>query len=259
MPPKRTASTANIASEPIPEISSDDERLNYITADCNKIRRQIRSFIESGEMKVGEFQNAIGMSSKSYGAFMKQRGADAGFCSDTYYGAARFFKKRELQGIKMPKRAKTSKEDKEAILKKYDVFHIQLEGESEMKVLVFDTCDVIRKKIHAHLRRPGMTQTMFLGQLEQISPVGINTRALHLFLSKSGPSAGNTSGIFYSSYVFFEKLRIKEGKPKTQFREQMERIWENRGMDRERCSANGVWCVGDERPYEDDYGRIKIM
>ena len=267
MPVKRTASAANIAedhqdgpNDSIPEISSDDERLDYITADCNKIRRQIRTFIESGEMKIGEFQNAIGVSSKSYGAFMKQRGADTGSCSETYYGAARFFKKRELQGLKMPKkRAKTSEENEE-IVKKYDVSDIHLDGESETNVLVYDTCDVVRKKIHAHLRRPGVTQAMFLRQLEQMSPegTGVNTRALHLFLAKSGPSAGNTSGIFYAAYVFFEKLRIKEGKPKTEFRKQMENIWRNTGMDLERCSANGFLCIGDKRPYEDEYGRVTV-
>ena len=266
MPPKRTASAANIAEDnqqdnagaSIPEMSSDDERLRYITADCNQIRRQISSFIGSGEMKIGEFQKAIRVSSKSYNAFMKQRGAQAGFESETYVGAWQFFKKRELQGIKMPKRAKTSKADNEETLNKYDVSDIHLDGESDEVVPVYDTCDEIRKKIHAHLRKPGVTQANFMRHLKQISPIGVNARGLGLFLSKKGPSAGNTSGIFYPAYVFFEKLRIKEGKPKTKFREEMEKIWRNTGMNREIPSERGVWCQGPQRPYEDEFGRISI-
>jgi hypothetical protein len=47
---------------------------------------------------------------------------------------------------------------------------------------------------------------------------------LNEFLGKKGLNLGNLSSIFYTSYVFFEKMRIRDSKPKTAFREEMEGI-----------------------------------
>lgn len=44
-----------------------------------------------------------------------------------------------------------------------------------------------------------------------------------------GPDTGNTSCVFYAAYVFFEKLRIVESKPKSKHREEMESIWGGKG------------------------------
>lgn len=163
-------------------------------------------------------------------------------------------------GAKTTKRA--TKADKEATLKKYDVSEIPLDGESEAKVPVYDTCDIIRRRIKAHLRRPEITQAMFLRGLERMFPegrkTGINARGLGLFTSKKGANAGNTSGVFYAAYVFFEKLRLKERKPKTPFRERMEEVWGNAGMQREVSSAQHYFCSDDERPFVDEYGRVTI-
>lgn len=38
--------------------------------------------------------------------------------------------------------------------------------------------------------------------------------------------AGNTSAAFYRAYVFFEKMRVKEKKPKSQHRLGMEDAWD---------------------------------
>lgn len=61
----------NASKRPAPEdddsdIDDYDPRLRATVWDCNQIRRMIRTLLESGEMKVGEFTNAIGNSSKSY-------------------------------------------------------------------------------------------------------------------------------------------------------------------------------------------------
>jgi hypothetical protein len=118
----------------LPEIDSEDECLFYITEDCDQIRRKINNFINSGEMKVGEFQRAIGVSSQSYLTFLGQSGKTKGMGSWTYTKAARFFKKRELQGLKPPRAKAGSKKAKtEVDMSKFDVSSITLEGEEEMR------------------------------------------------------------------------------------------------------------------------------
>jgi hypothetical protein len=47
---------------------------------------------------------------------------------------------------------------------------------------------------------------------------------LNEFLGKKGPNLGNISSIFYTSYVFFEKIRIRDSKPKTAFKEEIKDI-----------------------------------
>jgi hypothetical protein len=152
-------------------------------------------------MKVGEFQQALGVSSNAYSRFMGQSGRDKGSGSDTYIEAFKFFKKRELQGIKAPK--KKVKKAEEAV--KNDVSAIQLEGEAEGNVPVFDSCDEVRRKISAYLREPGVTQAGFLREIAKTYGDGrkIQSKLLNDFLGKRGASAGNTSSVFYSSYVFF--------------------------------------------------------
>lgn len=43
--------------------------------------------------------------------------------------------------------------------------------------------------------------------------------------NKEGALAGNTSGVYYRASVFFEKLRIRDGIPKTKFRWETEDAW----------------------------------
>jgi hypothetical protein len=80
-----------------------------------------------------------------------------------------------------------------------------------------DTCDDVRRKINAHLKKPGVAGASFLrhvaAQYHAVSKKP-TSRDLSAFRSKKGPYAGNMSAIFYGAYVHFEKLRIKEGKPK---------------------------------------------
>lgn len=72
------------------------------------VRRKINAFIESGEMKVGEFCDTLGVSGNSYRNFLGQHGRTKGLESDTYHEAWVFFKKREVAGLKMPnKKRKT--------------------------------------------------------------------------------------------------------------------------------------------------------
>jgi hypothetical protein len=247
--------------QPLEETDIDDERLENVTDSCDVVRRKIRNFINAGEMKVGEFQKEIGASSKIYGSFMNQKGPYKGSGSCVYYNAFKFFKRRELMGIKPPKKQKVSKEEEE---KKLDVSGIHLEGEEEVEVPVYNTCDEIRKKINAFLREPGVTQAAFLREIAKTYPNGKKTQSkvLNDFLGKKGPSAGNTSSAFYASYVFFEKMRIRDGKPKSKFREEMEEEYAGDwpdfkpGFDVKTREKSYIVSVGTQL-YEDKYGRAR--
>ncbi|KAE8444566.1 hypothetical protein EG329_014490 [Mollisiaceae sp. DMI_Dod_QoI] len=254
---EKPTGSAKRKADQIEDIDSDDERLENVNKSCDQVRTQIRNFLNSGEMKVAEFQRAIDVSGNSYTRFMGQTGSTKGSGSDVYWKAFKFFKKRELLGIKMPK--KKVKPAEEAA--KNDVSSIHLEGEADQTVPVYDTCDEIRKKISAYLREPGVTQAGFLREIAKTYPEGkkIQSKVLNDFLGKRGATAGNTSSVFYGSYVFFEKMRVRDGKPKSKHREAMEKEYAGEGgMDTKHRLDGGVWCTQGERPYEDKYGKLHI-
>jgi hypothetical protein len=216
-------------------------------------------------MKVGEFQKEIGASSKTYHSFMSQSGPYKGSGSTVYGNAFAFFKRRELMGRKISKKVKKDGEEE----KRTDVTGIQLDGEADGEVPVFDTCDEVRKKIRAYLAEPSITQASFLRAIAQSHPDGkkFQSKSLNDFLGKKGANAGNTSGIFYSAYVFFEKIRVKDGKPKSKHRLEMEKIYSGGekyrnggkpGMDLKTPSNRGYFCMQGERPVMDQYGRVSF-
>ncbi|OTB09379.1 hypothetical protein M426DRAFT_315938 [Hypoxylon sp. CI-4A] len=253
---KKRKSDAVEEHQGVPEIDDDDPRLQIIDEICNQIRKKIKNFIEGGNMKVGEFQNAINVSSGAYQRFMKQSGPGKGSECDTYWKSFVFFKKRELQGIRAapPKRVKKSDAKNDVL----DVGDIKLDGEDTKSVPVYDTCDEVRKKIRACLRKPEVTQAAFCRAISKCFPGEhkIQSRQLTAFLDKKGSMSGNTSSVFYGSYVLFEKLRIKDGKPKSQMRQEMEKIHPNgvNVTDREEWFT----CMGNERAYHDKYGRVQF-
>jgi hypothetical protein len=69
------------------------------------------------------------------------------------------------------------------------------------------------------------------------APKGISGSQMQAFRGKKGPDAGNTSSVFYGAYVFFEKMRIKQNKPKSEKRKEMEEVWGPGGFDIEHNSA----------------------
>ncbi|KAK5940900.1 hypothetical protein PMZ80_007317 [Knufia obscura] len=196
---------------------------------------------------------------------MHQNGPHAGVKNATYRAAHDFFAKREDQGIKLPS-AKT----KTARKKTDDTNNIsfddlpRLDGESEGNVPVYDTCDDIRTKINAHLRKTSATQAAFCRELNQCLGDGptknITSSQLTAFLRKKGPLAGNTSKAFYAAYVYFEKLRLKQGKDKSVKRKEMEVQWaEEGGADTKHVAENMRFTCGPgERPWMNKYGQMEF-
>jgi hypothetical protein len=206
----------------------------------------------------------LDVSSRSYGEFMGQNGPDKGVCSSTYHAAWAFFKKRELAGVKMPrKKAKTvDARDGKGTTKndepKQDVSDIHLEGEETGEVPIYDTCDEVRRKINAQFRDSSMTQAAFLREIAKCIPgtPELSSRRLKTFLNNKGPRAGSDSPIFYGAYVWFEKLRVKAGKKKNKKREEMEKVWAKEGgMDRD--ALKGGW-TSRAPPIVDKYGQIHL-
>ena len=229
-----------------------------IDKNCDQLRRMINNFIEAGEMKVGEFQNAIDVSANSYTRFMRQSGKEKGQGTDTFSNAWAFFKRRELKGIPVPKKrkvfaskskdtdakkstAKSSKAAKAPAPPSPTIHDIHLPGEEDDDVLVFDTCNEIRRKISAYLRKSDTTEAAFRRELCTMyntsrRPKQIQANQLAEFRAKKRPLAGNTSCVYYAAYVFFEKLRILEGKPENKHREECMEEWPE-GIDTTRQSG----------------------
>lgn len=242
---------------------------------AQQVRAKIRQFINSGEMKVGEFQKKIDVGSASYQRFMYQ-GGDAGAYSDTYVAAAEFFKKRQLAGIPISRKKvkadttsdadanknSNTKSSSKSAAATLDVSGIQLDGESSRRhVPIYDTCDDVRSKINRHLRATaGASNAGLVRAINAAVPAEdpISARHLTTLLKGSGATRGAESPAFYGAYVLFEKLRIKEGKPKTKKREEMEAAWGRGGMDRTDVSRGGIFAGPNDKPYINEYGQLKF-
>lgn len=261
----------------------------------NQIRAKIRKFINSGEMKVGEFQDKINVSSTAYTRFMGQNGTK-GSESDTYVSAHHFFKRRELAGLKMPRqkksktstsaadektttttkkisddkakdgksssKPKTKKEEQAEIERRNDVSGIVLPGEESDSVPVYDTCDDIRTKINRYLRdTPFASNASFVREVNRAlgehSARHAAGTGVTRFLNSKGPNKGAESAVFYGAYVFFEKLRIKQGKPKSKKRLEMEGEWGREGMEL-RDQSRGIWAPATASVSVDKYGVTRV-
>ncbi|KFY38232.1 hypothetical protein V494_04445, partial [Pseudogymnoascus sp. VKM F-4513 (FW-928)] len=143
----------------------------------------------------------------------------------------------------------------------YVVSDIHLEKEERDAVPVFDTCDDIRIKIRAFLKQPDCTQAYLLRKLSAqyiLAPRFLRSPQVNTFMRQKGPLEGSSSGIFYAAYVYFEKLRIKQGKKKTAKREEMERKWGPGGVDRT-AGGGAFWCRPGEVPVQDSCGCISFQ
>lgn len=139
----------------------------------------------------------------------------------------------------------------------YDVSRIYIEDEEEENLEIFDTCDDIREKIKIHLSTSGMTRAAFMRLMCSAafpsSKKNIQDRQLANFQSQDGPRKGCESNVFYAAYVYLEKLRYKNGEEKSQKREEMEEIWDDKGFPR-KTERGGYVCRKDTEVFEDEYG-----
>lgn len=260
---KRKAGPETSLAEDIAAYTQDLSHIEvddmFVDKSCTVVRTCINQVLDGGIMKKGEFCDAIGSSNRSLNTFLQKMGND-GASTGSYINAWAWFKQRELAGLKMPdvkKRQKTeaaaaasgssasgagpaAKKSKTAVASGTlpDISQVHLDGEETDSVPVFDTADELRKKISAHLKTPGLTQAQFgrdlYAQLQEPTCKGIGSKQLSDFRGKKGPTAGCTSAVFYAAYVYFEKIRIAKGKPKSKHRMEMELVHGSDGMRRDR-------------------------
>ncbi|EPT04213.1 hypothetical protein FOMPIDRAFT_1021923 [Fomitopsis schrenkii] len=94
---------------------------------------------------------------------------------------------------------------------------IRLSGEDDGSVPIYDDCDDIRRKIRKLQRTQGFRISYWLRHIG-----GIKYNSWSRFMKAQGPDSGAENGIYYAAYIYFEKVRIVEGKIKTPRREQNE-------------------------------------
>lgn len=254
---KRKSTSNDDGHEDDVNVSDIDVSGEPMTENPDQIRRKINRLIENGGMGVGEFCNTIKVSDNAYRRFVSQSGKTKGVQSDVYVAAAIYFRQREIAGLKLPtassKKAKTTSQASAGAKASSgasnggggggggapdggDWRQIELPGEATDSVPVYDTCADVRRKISAHLREPKITQAQFCRDLyaQLHGPekgASIQTSQLQRFRRGSGANEGGDSKVFYAGYVFFEKKRLAENKPKSKKRQEMEDVWPN-GVDR---------------------------
>ncbi|KAG8912044.1 hypothetical protein FRC01_005329 [Tulasnella sp. 417] len=125
-------------------------------------------------------------------------------------------------------KTKTSKATKPQYASWNDVV---LEGEDEGEVPIYDDCNTIRRKIRALQKTPGFKITHWLKEIGNI-----NSNSYGRFMALKGAYSGAENGTYYAAYVYFEKVRIFEGKKKT-----ATRIAAEEGRALERRQPRGTW------------------
>ena len=208
---------------------------------------------------------------------MNKSGPNNGIGSDAFMGAVIFFKKRQIAGIGMPRKKKTkidapsdSKSETDATKKStkkdskedLDVSDIKLDGQDNDSVPIYDTPDDVRSKINAHLRNSSGTQASLVrglkAQFANPPSQGLSPAALKTFLSASGHGHGKSSPIAYAAYMYFEKLRIKNGKAKSKKRQEMEKVWGKGGMDLFKDVGKPITMRIDDVMWSSQYGEVEI-
>lgn len=116
---------------------------------------------------------------------------------------------------------------------------------------VFDTCNEVRRKIRAHLRK-GDTIAAFLRELG-----GINSNSYRQFMAMKKPLQGSGNRIYPAAYHYFEKRRLAERKPKSKLRLESESAFpqgHSLTPDWGRC-----WVPAGSVPVVDRLGRVTVV
>ncbi|KAF4134365.1 putative calcineurin is a calcium-dependent protein [Phytophthora infestans] len=204
----------------------DSQNLRY---NCNQLRAKIREFLGEKEMTLKEFLEECQVNPGSYYRFMELNGRDRGAGNTTYYGASRFFyrrdrrakiEKRKQKANDKKRKASEHREEKAKkardgldLLKRIQETVLGDEDENGFPP-VYDDCDEIRKKISEFQGEKIVTQAAFLKAMGNVS-----ANSLRSFMSmKRGAGSGAANVVYRKGYVFFEKKRTLEGGNKTKKR-----------------------------------------
>ncbi|KAL1707122.1 hypothetical protein EV121DRAFT_288908 [Schizophyllum commune] len=87
---------------------------------------------------------------------------------------------------------------------------VKLEGEEEDMVPVYDDCAEVRRKIRLLEKTPGFVRAQWLREIGNV-----NSNSFGRFMASKERDAGGGNSTYPKAYIYFEKMRILEGKKKT--------------------------------------------
>ncbi|KAF4335902.1 hypothetical protein FBEOM_10245 [Fusarium beomiforme] len=199
-----------------------------------------------------------GANSNSLNKFLKQKGPMGGSGSAVWRNAYNWFKQREVMGLKIPDAKNRQLEEKKkdttegtpsktpAAKELPDISEIHLDGEETDEAPIYDNCGEIRREINSHMKIPSITQAQFCrdiyAQFKAPKCKGIQSKQLSDFRNAKGSNAGAKISVFYGAYVYFEKMRIAQGKPMTKHRIDMIHMYPG-GIPRDQDDRT-TWFVG---------------
>merc|ERR1719361_436096 len=148
---------------------------------CNKVRTKIRELLITPGFKVTYWLKEINVNSNSYGRFMRLKGTWNGMRNQTYYGALRYFVKKEKKQKLKNKRKSAAQKKKDAVKKKTATQRKKEEMERILKMIkeveddgydddtpIYDDCNDVRKAIVAFLKRGIMSKSRFLKEIGNV-------------------------------------------------------------------------------------------
>ena len=236
-------------SSPLPNTSAaaaarpddDDDDCDHETAkwSCDVMRKKIATFLASKEMTQTAFLKACGgIAPNSYGNFMKLKGKWNGTQNGTFWGAQRFFLRRDAEkraaAAMMPtaekKRKREHQADEKAANKTQLAELLQkvraLPGPEKSVpcrppicakncpgTAVYDTCDEVRKKSLELMAATGMTQSAFIKEIGCHPPSWNSFIKMKSRFDGHNPGAGNSC--YWGAYNFLEKVRLVRGEKKS--------------------------------------------
>ena len=232
----------------------------------------MRRFLATKEMSTGDFIAELGVNGNTFYKFMNNRykdkkwGAAAG---GAYWAAMAYFNRQAAakkaakgkgkgKGKGKRKRGaddggakaaeKAAKEERAAKRREGTLLLAKIEeveldddaADEDGNAYVYDNCDVVRRKCSRFLASGLTTKTAWL------KAMGVNPNSFNGFMNFNGKGAGAGNCSYVRAFVFFEKLRVLEKKPKSKLRVTNEARWPTGYPLRH---DNGKrWCVAGERP-----------
>lgn len=190
----------------------------------NMIRNELQKFIDQSDMTQTAILKKMRVNNNSFRRFMDPstyKDQWSATQNSTYWAAARLLE-AERNKPKKRKAKDSAGKPGETVSKKSkglaadELIMAILATEVPTGLPVYDSCPQLVKKIKDFLARDGMTKSKFCQALG-----GLNSNSLNSFLSaKKQDGAGNRT--YPAAFIFFEKLRIYEGKAKSKQRLQNE-------------------------------------
>lgn len=234
-PELHTPAAKDVFPRLFPSGSDDDEddcENEKARWSCDTIRKKIAGFLATKEMTQTKFLQEIQCNSNSYGRFVKLKGTWNGTQNGVFWGAQRFFVKREAADKKRKAEEKAAQKHLPAADRKRKLEEAAGQMASKKSTLdellakiraidadverhgIYDTCDEVRKKSLEFMAEYGMTQASFLREIGGIAGNSWNSFIKMKSAFKGhNPGAGNRS--YTAAYYFLERARIVRGQPKS--------------------------------------------